>query len=243
MALDLAARGLDVAIHYAGSGSEAEDTVAEIRDLGVNGVALQADLLVEQEMNTLVPLAAEALGKPLDVLVNNASVFEYDRLETATLENWERHINSNLRAPFVLTQKFSEQAPAVSEDENGEPLSTGCVINMVDQRVRKLTPEFMTYTIAKSGLWTFTQTAARALAPRIRVNAIGPGPTVQGARQSTQHFKNQRAGTVLKRGPNPSDIVTAMRYLLDSPAVTGQLICVDGGQHLGWITPDIQGVE
>ena len=128
-------------------------------------------------------------------------------------------------------------------DENGEPVASALVINMIDQRVRKLTPEFMTYTIAKMGLWAFTQTAAQGLAPQVRVNAIGPGPTLKGARQSDKHFAGQRANTVLKRGANPCDITAALGYFLDAPAVTGQLLCVDGGQHLGWETPDVQGVE
>ena len=117
------------------------------------------------------------------------------------------------------------------------------IVNMIDQRVRKLTPEFMTYTIAKMGLWALTRTSAQALAPRVRVNAIGPGPTMQGARQSAEHFAGQRAATVMTRGAGPSDITHALGYFLDAPAVTGQLLCIDGGQHLGWKTPDVQGVE
>jgi len=122
-------------------------------------------------------------------------------------------------------------------------MASSLVVNMIDQRVRKLTPEFMTYTIAKMGLWAFTQTAAQGLAPHVRVNAIGPGPTLQGARQSADHFERQRHNTVLKRGANPSDITAALGYFMDAPAVTGQLLCVDGGQHLGWQTPDVLGVE
>ena len=125
----------------------------------------------------------------------------------------------------------------------GEPVAQGLVVNMIDQRVRKLTPEFMSYTIAKMGLWTFTRTAAQALAPKIRVNAIGPGPTLRGGRQSVDHFTRQRQATLLNRGANPSDINAALGYLLDAQAVTGQLICVDGGQHLAWETPDVLGVE
>jgi len=243
MALELAKRGTDVAIHYVGASAEAAETVADLKALGVNAVALHGDLLAEKNMAELVPNAVAALGKPLDVLINNASVFEYDTLQSATRESWDRHLDSNLRAPFVLTQHFAAQAPEVGTDAQGAPLSRACVINIVDQRVRKLTPEFMTYTLAKTGLWTLTQTAARALAPGIRVNAIGPGPTLQGARQSKSHFDKQRAGTILQRGSSPWDITAAMCYFLDSPAITGQLLCPDSGQHLGWQTPDIQGVE
>lgn len=242
MALHLAARGFDVAIHYAGSAEAAEGVAAEARALGVRAVTLQADLLDEGQTAGLIPAATAALG-PLTVLVNNASIFEYDSIHSATLESWNRHIGSNLRAPFVLTQAFAAQAPRGARDAAGEPVAQSLIVNMIDQRVRKLTPEFMTYTIAKMGLWAMTQTTAQALAPDIRVNAIGPGPTLQGGRQSADHFARQRAATVLGRGANPSDITAAMGYFLEAPAVTGQLLCIDGGQHLGWATPDILGLE
>jgi NAD(P)-dependent dehydrogenase (short-subunit alcohol dehydrogenase family) len=242
MALELAERGHDVAVHYNGSAEAAEDTVAEIRARGVQAVALQADLLVEEEVAALLPRAAEALG-PIEVLVNNASIFEYDTIRSATRESWDRHLESNLRAPFVLTQALAAQVPDPDTDDRGEPVARGLVINMLDQRVHKLTPEFMTYTIAKMGLWAFTRTAAQALAPRVRVNAIGPGPTMQGARQSAEHFAKQRRATVLERGADPEGIRAALAYFLTARAVTGQLICVDGGQHLAWKTPDVLGVE
>lgn len=243
MALTLAERGFDVAVHYSTSQDGALATVADIEALGRKAVAIKADLLDDAAAGNLVGRAAEALGGPLSCLINNASIFEYDSLETATRESWDRHIGSNLRAPFVLTQKFAAQAPEASKDDAGETIANALIVNMVDQRVRKLTPEFMTYTLAKAGLWTLTQTAAQALAPAIRVNAIGPGPTVRGHRQSEQHFATQRASTILERGANPQDVAAALDYLLSAPAVTGQLICVDGGQHLGWKSPDIIGVE
>ena len=243
MALELARAGHDVAVHYAGSAEAAEQTAAEIRALGRRAVTLPADLTVEDEMQALLPHAVEALGQPLTVLVNNASIFEYDTIRTATRDSWDRHLESNLRAPFVLTQAFAAQVPDPATDENGEPQAQGLVVNMIDQRVHKLTPEFMSYTIAKMGLWAFTRTAAQALAPRIRVNAIGPGPTLQGARQTEAHFARQRAATILQRGADAQGICDALRYLLTARAVTGQLICVDGGQHLAWQTPDVLGVE
>ena len=243
MALYLAGRGYDVAVHYAGSAEGAAETVAQVQAMGRRAVALQADLLDEAQVQSLLPRAIEALGGPFTVLVNNASVFEYDNLHSATRRSWDRHFESNLRAPFVLTQGFAAQAPEAGRDAAGEPLARSLIVNMIDQRVRKLTPEFSTYTLAKMGLWALTQTAAQGLAPAIRVNAIGPGPTLQGARQSAQHFANQRANTVLGRGANPSDITAALGYFLDAPGVTGQLLCVDGGQHLGWKTPDVLGVE
>jgi NAD(P)-dependent dehydrogenase (short-subunit alcohol dehydrogenase family) len=244
MALYLAERGLDVAVHYNSSAAEAETVAQEIRALGRKGVVVQADLTVEDQMQGLVAKATEALGGPLTVLVNSASIFEYDNIEKATRESWDRHIESNLRAPFVLTQTFAAQAP--DPDVGGpwnEPTANALIVNMVDQRVLKLTPEFMTYTIAKMGLWALTRTAAQALAPRVRVNAIGPGPTMQGVRQSDSHFANQRAATIMERGADSSDVTHALGYFLDAPAVTGQLLCVDGGQHLAWRTPDVRGVE
>ena len=177
------------------------------------------------------------------MLVNNASIFEYDTIRSATRKSWDRHFESNLRAPFVLIQHFADQAPKAGRDSAGEPLARGLVVNMLDQRVHKLTPEFMSYTLAKMGLWALTRTAAQGLAPDIRVNAIGPGPTLQGHRQSDGHFARQRAATVLQRGANPADITAALGFFLDSPGVTGQMIAVDGGQHLGWQTPDVLGVE
>jgi NAD(P)-dependent dehydrogenase (short-subunit alcohol dehydrogenase family) len=242
MALYLAGRGFDVAVHYAGSADGATETVAEIRAMGRRAVALQADLLDDAQTETLVARAAEGLGGPLTVLVNNASIFEYDNIRTANRQSWDRHMQSNLRAPFILTQTFATQCPP-PVDDHGEPKAQGLIVNMIDQRVRKLTPEFMTYTLAKMGLWALTQTSAQALAPQIRVNAIGPGPTLRGARQTESHFARQRAATILQRGSNPADICAALGYFLDAPAVTGQLLCVDGGQHLAWQTPDILGLE
>ncbi|SMX38303.1 SDR family oxidoreductase [Maliponia aquimaris] len=243
MALDLARQGYAVAVHYAGSEAEAQEAVAEIRAAGGQAEALQADLLVEAEMQALVPRAAQALGGPLTLLVNNASIFEFDDIAGATRDSWDRHFESNLRAPFVLTQGLAAQVPDPVLDAGGEPVAQGLVVNMIDQRVRKLTPEFMTYTLAKSALWTLTQTAAQALAPRVRVNAIGPGPTLQGGRQDPDAFARQRAATVLNRGADPGDICGALAYLVTAKSLTGQLICVDGGQHLGWQTPDVMGVE
>jgi NAD(P)-dependent dehydrogenase (short-subunit alcohol dehydrogenase family) len=243
MALYLSDRGFDVAVHYASSSDAAEEVAELIRAKGRQAYTVRADLLQEDETQALTEAAIEGIGGPLTVLINNASIFEYDNIETATRESWDRHLESNLRAPFVLTQHFAAQLPAPAMDDMTEPVATGLVINMIDQRVRKLTPEFMTYTIAKMGLWALTQTSAQALAPVCRVNAIGPGPTLRGGRQSEAHFAKQRAATVLKRGSNTSDITGALGYFLDAPGVTGQLLCVDGGQHLGWQTPDVIGVE
>ncbi|MCB1399774.1 MAG: SDR family oxidoreductase [Rhodobacteraceae bacterium] len=242
MALYLAARGFDIALHYATSETEAEAAAQEIRALGRSCVPLRADLLQEEETTGLIGRASAALGGPLTLLINNASIFEYDNFRTASRESWDRHFESNLRAPFVLTQGFAAQAPRA--DRSGpEPMARAMIVNMLDQRVLKLTPEFTTYTLAKMGLWALTRTAAQGLAPDIRVNAIGPGPTLQGARQTAGHFTRQRAATILERGADTADICAALGYFLDAPAVTGQLLCIDGGQHLGWKTPDVLGPE
>lgn len=243
MALYLGARGYDVAVHYSSSEEGANETVTLLKAMGRTAVALKADLLDEGETEALLPAAANALGGPITCLINNASIFEYDSITSATRESWDRHIGSNLRAPFILTQALAAQAPMTATDANGELMAQALIMNMLDQRIHKLTPEFMTYTLAKMGLWALTQTSAQALAPHVRVNGIGPGPTLQGHRQSDVNFANQRAATILERGANASDITAALGFFLDSPAVTGQMICVDGGQHLGWKTPDVLGVE
>ena len=239
MAVYLAERGFDVVVHYASSEEGARETLRLIEGHGRTGVTLQADLLKEDETQALIDRASDALGGPLTVLVNNASIFEEDDLESSTRESWDRHFESNLRAPYVLTQHFAKQVPEAALDGRGEPVARGLIVNMIDQRVRKLTPKFSTYTLAKMGLWALTKTSAQALAPKVRVNAIGPGPTLQGERQSAEDFADQRSVTVLKRGSNPEDIVAALGYFLEAPAITGQLLCVDGGQHLGWETPDV----
>ena len=243
IALCLAKRGADVAVHYSSSQDDAAETVAAITALGRKAVMLQADLLDETAVIGLVTQATAALGGPLKVLVNNASIFEYDTVQTATKQSWDRAMGSNLRAPFLLTQAFAAQAPQAVLDENGEPLAQSLIVNMIDQRVWKPTPEFMSYSLAKMALWALTRTAAQGLAPHVRVNGIGPGPTVQGVRQSDSHFARQRASTILGRGANPADVTAALGFFLDSPSVTGQMIAVDGGQHLAWATPDVLGVE
>ena len=238
MALYLGQRGYDVAVHYASSKDGAEDTATRI---GGHSLALQADLLDETQVQALLPAAAKALGGPITCLINNASIFEHDSVGTATRTSWDRHIESNLRAPFVLTQAMAAQGLQTGSD--GEPIAAGLIVNMLDQRVHKLTPDFASYTIAKMGLWAMTQTMAQALAPAIRVNGIGPGPTLQGANQTAAQFAKQRGATILERGAHPKDITAALGYFLDSPAVTGQMLAIDGGQHLAWQTPDVMGTE
>lgn len=224
IALGLARDGWAVAAHYRAAGAEAESLVAEIEADGGRAVALQADLAEEAEVATLLPRAVEALG-PLGCLVNNASTFELDKAESVTRESWDFHMEPNLRAPFVLSQAFARALP---EDQGG------VIVNLIDQRVWNLTPFFVSYTLSKAGLWTLTQSLALALAPRIRVNAIGPGPCLPSPRQSQAQFERQCAAMPLGRGTTPEEVAAAVRFLIEAKAVTGQMIALDGGQHLGW---------
>ncbi|MEM8698470.1 MAG: SDR family oxidoreductase [Pseudomonadota bacterium] len=241
MALDLAQSGWDVAVHYNGSAEAAEATAADVRAAGGKSASLGADLLDDAATGQLVSRAAEALGGPLTLLINNASLFENDGVADMTSESWERAQGSNLRAPVRLVQDFAAQAPEPEIDANGEPVARAVVINMIDQRVLKPTPHFLSYTLAKSALHMFTRTAAQALAPKIRTGAIGPGPTLVAERQSDQHFAKQRAACLLGRGSDLEDIVAAMRFILICKAFTGQMLTIDGGQHLAWQTPDMLG--
>ncbi len=243
MALDLASSGWDVAIHYRGSSDDADATASDARAVGANVVTVKGDLLIEDDVATIVPCASEGLGGPLSLLINNASLFENDEIGSITRQSWDRAIESNLRAPVHLTQAFAEQAPKAVIDANSEPVAQSVVINLIDQRVLKPTPMFASYFAAKSGLYAFTRAAAQALAPHIRVAAIGPGPTLAATRQSDEHFAKQRAACVLGRGSDPEDIVHAMRFIIGNKAFTGQMLAIDGGQHLAWETPDILGLE
>ena len=228
LALELAGAGFSVAVHHRDSAGEAEALCRAIGDGGGHAVAVQADLAVEAETGSLVGRAAEALGGPLGVLVNNASTFDYDAWDTVTRESWDGHLEPNLRAPFVLTQAMARDLPAEAE---------GVVLNLIDQRVWSLTPHFVSYTVSKAGLWALTQSLALALAPRIRVNAIGPGPALPSPRQTQAHFDAQCAALPLRRGTDLDEIRRAARFLLAAPSVTGQMLALDGGQHLAWAWP------
>jgi NAD(P)-dependent dehydrogenase (short-subunit alcohol dehydrogenase family) len=227
IALDLARHGWAVAVHHRHSAAEAAEVVLEIERAGGRAVALPADLAREAHTHALIARAAEALG-PLTCLVNSASLFEMDKIETMTRASWDAHIETNLRAPLVLSQGFAAQLPAGMQ---------GNIVNMLDQRVWNLTPYFLSYTVAKMGLWTLTQTLALALAPRIRVNGIGPGPTLPSPRQSPEQFAEQFRAMPLGRGTTIEEICAAVQFILSAPAMTGQMIALDGGQHLGWAQP------
>lgn len=227
IARDLAAHGWAVAVHYNRSEQAARRLTTDIQAKGGRAAVVKADLGSEAETQDLVGKAVEAVG-PLTCLVNNASRFDYDSVESADAESWHGHLDVNLRAPFVLTQRFAEQLPDGVE---------GNVINILDQRVWRLTPHFVSYTVSKSALWTLTRTLAMALAPRIRVNGIGPGPTLASERQSPEQFEAQCLSTPLQRGATPEEICDGIRFILTASAMTGQMIALDGGQHLPWPSP------
>jgi len=229
IALCLAASGVSVAVHCrSGTGpghDEAERTADEIRGYDVRACVIAADLAVEAEVGTIIPGVVASLG-PLGILVNNASVFQRDEWHDASRQSWDAHIEPNLRAPFRLMQDFARLLPAGRE---------GVVLNMLDERVWSLTPHFVSYTASKAALWSLTRSMALALAPRrIRVNAIGPGPALPSARQTAAQFAKQCASVPLGRGTDPDEVAHAALALLCLPSVTGQMLALDGGQHLQW---------
>ena len=228
IALDLAGRGWNVVIHYNASQDEARATAEEARAFGVEAKLVQADLAREEEVRGLIAKAGT-----LDALVNNASIFEYDDWRSATRQSWDRHMEINLRAPFVLAQEFARQLGG----------RDGAIVNIIDQRVLKPTPQFMSYSVSRAGLHWLTATLAQALAPKVRVNAVAPGPSFIGARQSEEHYERQRTSTILGRGAEVEDLLGAVRYVLEARSVTGEMIAVDGGQHLAWQTPDVSVQE
>ncbi len=232
LALALASAGLDVAVHYRGSADEADEVVAEIKAMGRKAAAVSADLTQPEETSSLVARATAAIG-PLRLLVNNASLFEADRFGALDLALWDRHFETNLRAPVRLAEAFAAQVPEALED--GEAM----ILNILDQRVLHPNPQFFSYTLSKSALFTATRTMAQALAPRIRVNAIGPGPTLASIHQDASIFAAEAQATPLARSVAPQDICAAALYLLGARTVTGQMLAVDAGQHLAWRTPDI----
>ena len=227
----LVREGYAVAIHCNRSAAEAGALAQDIRGWGGTASVIVADLADPSAVANIVPEACRTLG-PLTLLVNNASVFEPDEAENLNLELWDRHFAINLRTPAFLARDFACQLPEGAE---------GSIVNIIDQRVWKPTPQFFSYTLTKAALFTATRTLAQALAPRIRVNAVGPGPTLTGARQDEADFAKQSAAVLLGHGGTPDEIAEAVVYLANARSVTGQMIAVDGGQHLAWETADVVG--
>ncbi|CAL4868690.1 3-oxoacyl-[acyl-carrier-protein] reductase FabG [Asticcacaulis sp. MM231] len=229
IAIALARAGYDIGVHYGRSRDDALLLVSELEALGVRAHALACDLNDVAGVSGLIDEARAVLG-PLDVLVNNASVFADDRARTLSIDSWQMHMDTNLLAPVLLSQAFAAQA---------DIRSGASIINMIDQRVLKPSPPFFSYSMSKAGLWHATRTLAQALAPNIRVNAVGPGPTLKSIHQSEADFAREARSTLLQKPTSPEEVAAAVIYLLNAPSVTGQMICVDSGQHLGWRTIDM----
>jgi NAD(P)-dependent dehydrogenase (short-subunit alcohol dehydrogenase family) len=226
---DLADNGFSIAIHANGSIDEAEALAAELRQKGHRAISIGADLCEVDGTARLIKRVNAELG-PLDLLVNNASVFHQDSARNFDAAIWEEHFAVHVRAPSILAADFAAQLPEEMD---------GLIVNIIDQRVWALRPSFYSYTLSKSALWTATRTMAQALAPRIRVNAIGPGPSMPSERQSQEDFQAQVSALILQRGPKLEEFGRTIRFLYDTSSITGQMIALDGGQHLAWQTPDV----
>lgn len=220
----LAGEGWAIGLHYNRSRAQAEAFADELRASGARVALLPADLSDHDQTDKLVPACVKALGPP-DCLINNASIFQRDSVCDMTPESWQAHHDINLRAPLILSQAFDAALPAGR---------TGNIVNLIDQRVLRLTPSFLSYTLSKSALWTATRTMAQALAPRIRVNAIGPGPTLKNAHQTQDEFAASRAALPLAAGPTPDEIAEGVLAILALPSMTGQMLTLDGGEHIAW---------
>jgi NAD(P)-dependent dehydrogenase (short-subunit alcohol dehydrogenase family) len=222
LAFDLSSAGWTIAIHYRKSASDAETLAKDIQARGGDAKPFQADLVDPEAPRALVAKVGQELGPPL-VLINNASEFLPDTIQSLEGKTWDLHLGVNLKAPVLLSQAMAARLP---------PGCEGNIINIIDQRVWDLTPEFFSYTISKAGLWTATRTLAQALAPRIRVNAIGPGPVLRSIHQTDGDFERESQSTILGRGASTDEIAAAVRFILATPSLTGQMIALDGGQHL-----------
>ena len=229
---DLAAHGFAVAIHCNRSVEEASALAKDVVRKGGRATVIEADLLDLPAAESVIGRAADALG-PVGLLVNSASIFEDDAAAAPDFDVWDGHFSIHLKAPALLTARLAETIADGQE---------GLVVNIIDQRVWRLTPHYFSYTLSKSALWTATRTLAQAFAPRLRVNAIGPGPTVPSSRQAQADFDAQVEGLIMKRGPAPGEFGTTIRYLWETRSITGQMIALDGGQHLAWQTPDVTGI-
>ncbi len=233
LSLALAGGGWTVAVHYNGSAADAQRVADEIAASGGRASAFGGELTEEETPDRLMDAVGDRLG-PVSCLVNNAARFDYDEALTMTVEGWDRHMQVNLRAPVFLARAMAKRLP---EDQ------TGNIINIIDERVWKQVPTHFSYGVSKSALWSATRMLAQSFAPRIRVNAVGPGPTLQGVHQSPEDFARENSSMLLGHGTNPEEIARAAQFILASPAMTGQMIALDGGQHLLWQTPDMDGVD
>ena len=221
---------IEIVIHYNKSKSKAERLQKELNKDGTVVYLIKADLGKEKEVQKLIKLSKSKL-KYFDCLINNASLFENDKLENFTVKSWDIHLNTNLKTPALLSRSFANNIKGRNNN----------IINIIDQRVFKLTPYFFSYTLSKTGLYTLTKTSAMSLAPNIRVNGIAPGPTIKNKRQSEKHFKKQYLATPLRRKVDVEQICNAVDFFIKNRSITGQVLAVDSGQSLNWQTPDIMG--
>ena len=232
IAKKLSGSEVEIVIHYNESKSNAEKLKKELSKNKTKVYLVKGDLSKETDVNKIVRFAKSKL-KFFDCLINKASLFENDKLENFTTESWGRHLRTNLRTPALLSKEFAKNIKGKNNN----------IINIIDQRVFKLTPYFFSYTISKTGLYTLTKTSAMSLAPNIRVNGIAPGPTLKNKRQSAKHFKKQYLATPLKRQVDVEQICNAVDFFIKNRSITGQVISVDSGQSLNWQTPDILGLK
>ena len=230
IARKLSGQKKEIIIHFNKSKSKAENLKKKLSKKGTKVYLIKVDLSVEKDVNKIVKFAKSKL-KYFDCLINNASLFENDKIENFTTESWGKHLRTNLRTPALLSKEFAKN---IRGNNNN-------IINIIDQRVFKLTPYFFSYTISKTGLYTLTKTSAMSLAPNIRVNGIAPGPTIKNKRQSEKHFKKQYMATPLRRKVDVEQICNAVDFFIKNRSITGQVISVDSGQSLNWQTPDIMG--
>ncbi len=232
IAKKLSGPGAEIVIHYKSSKLNAEKLKKELSKNLTKVYLVKGDLSKETDIKKIVKFAKSKL-KYFDCLINNASLFENDKLENFTTDRWEHHLRVNLRAPALLSKEFSKNTRGKNNN----------IINIIDQRVFKLTPYFFSYTISKTGLYTLTKTSAMSLAPNIRVNGIAPGPTLKNKRQSKKHFRKQYMATPLKRKVDVEQICNAVDFFIKNISITGQVLAIDSGQNLNWQTPDVIGKE
>ena len=232
IARKLSSSGVEIVIHYNKSKLNAEKLKKELSRNSTKVYLVKGDLSKELDLKKIVKFCKKKL-KYFDCLINSASLFENDKLENFTTDSWGKHLRTNLRAPAYLSKEFAKNIKGKNNN----------IINIIDQRVFKLTPFFFSYTISKTGLYTLTKTSAISLAPKIRVNGIAPGPTLKNKRQSEKHFRKQYLATPLKRQVNVSEICNAVDFFIKNRSITGQVLAVDSGQNLNWQTPDIIGTK
>jgi len=232
IAKKLSGPGAEMVIHYNNSKKEAEKLQKELLKNKTKVYLVKGNLAKEQDLKKIIQFSKSKL-KYFDCLINNASLFENDSLKNFSSKSWNQHLDINLKAPAYLTKEFSKNTKGKNNN----------IINIIDQRVFKLTPFFFSYTLSKTGLYTLTKTSAMELAPNVRVNGIAPGPTIKNNRQTEAHFKKQYLATPLKQQVNVKDICSAVDFFIKNSSITGQVIAVDSGQNLNWQTPAVNGKE